>query len=296
MRFFNLSSAKVVLFLIIVYASENKLLPLWVININNAHGRRFIIKRVGYIKVTDSNAYITPHKYQRATGFLLGLIIVLACLFAAFEYTSAGDNTTDEQVLDDISKDLEMMSAQDTKDMVSAAVPAMGQRSSSSEKMRIVNNTQSSLQPTFSTGSSNNSDGSTNSPFVIGNGEAETDNANVSKAIPQTSAQTEAPVDFRIIEQLPEFPGGIVEFMKWLTANLHYPVNAQQQKIMGKVVVSFIINKDGSISNASVDKSVSPELDREAIRVIRMMPRWKPGIQNDKPCRTMFAIPIIFQI
>lgn len=98
------------------------------------------------------------------------------------------------------------------------------------------------------------------------------------------------------MEQLPEFPGGIVEFMKWLTRNLHYPPQAQQQKIQGKVVVSFIINKDGSISSPRIVRSVDPLLDREAMRVVKMMPWWKAGLEDGKPCRTMFAIPINFQL
>ena len=100
----------------------------------------------------------------------------------------------------------------------------------------------------------------------------------------------------RTVEQLPEFPGGMVAFMKWLTRNLHYPVQAQQQRIEGRVVVSFIVNKDGSIASPKVVKSAAPLLDSEALRVIRMMPRWKPGILDEKPCRTMFAIPINFKI
>lgn len=84
--------------------------------------------------------------------------------------------------------------------------------------------------------------------------------------------------------------------MKWLTKNLSYPVIAQQQKIQGKVLVSFIINKDGTISSPKVVKSVSPELDREALRVIRIMPKWKPGEDHGKPCRTYFCIPVVFKL
>ena len=104
------------------------------------------------------------------------------------------------------------------------------------------------------------------------------------------------PLNFQVIERLPEFPGGMVEFMKWLTKNLSYPVIAQQQKIQGKVLVSFIINKDGTISSPKVVKSVSPELDREALRVIRIMPKWKPGEDHGKPCRTYFCIPVVFKL
>ncbi len=100
----------------------------------------------------------------------------------------------------------------------------------------------------------------------------------------------------RVVEQLPEFPGGIVAFMKWLTKNLQYPPSARQQKIEGKVVVTFIVNKDGTISEPKVVTSVSPALDKEAMRLMALMPRWTPGIENGKPCRTMFVIPIVFKL
>ena len=85
-------------------------------------------------------------------------------------------------------------------------------------------------------------------------------------------------------------------YMKWLTKNLKYPDIARDQRLQGKVIVQFIVNKDGTIADAKVVKSVTPSLDREAMRVIRMMPAWKPGIQDDKPCRTMIAVPIVFKL
>ncbi len=133
------------------------------------------------------------------------------------------------------------------------------------------------------------------SKLVIGNGEGITRQADVTEALPQVPI-TKDSVVLKTVEQLPEFPGGIVQFMKWLTRNLRYPPIAQSQRIQGKVVVSFIINKDGSIASPTIVQSVDPVLDREALRVVKMMPRWKPGLQNGKPCRTMFAIPVNFQL
>jgi protein TonB len=104
------------------------------------------------------------------------------------------------------------------------------------------------------------------------------------------------PLNFRVVEELPEFPGGATELMKWLTKNLRYPVTAQQRKVQGKVVAQFIVNTDGSISNIELVTRVDPSLDREALRVLRMMPQWKAGKQNDKPCRTQVCIPIVFKL
>ena len=85
-------------------------------------------------------------------------------------------------------------------------------------------------------------------------------------------------------------------YVKWLSKNLRYPLYARQKKIEGKVLVTFIINTDGSVSDIKVAEPVSPTLDQEAIRVMRLMPAWKPGIQDDKPCRTMFAVPVVFML
>lgn len=100
----------------------------------------------------------------------------------------------------------------------------------------------------------------------------------------------------RMVEQLPEYPGGMVEFMKWLTKTLKYPEEALKRKIEGKVMISFIVDKDGSLSDIKVVKPANPLLDAEALRVARMMPKWKPGTDNGKVCRTMIAIPIVFEI
>lgn len=219
---------------------------------------------------------------RRSTGFLLGLILAMALLFAAFEYTTRPQSyDEDDSMLDDLAEDLTMKSApQDTKDMVSAiAAPASKAITQNVKEVAHVDNSDKIAPIT--------------SKLVIGSGQAVQKEAEVTEALPQVTADKDTAV-LRTVEQIPEFPGGIVQFMKWLTRNLRYPPQAQQQKIQGKVVVSFIVNKDGSISAPTVVKSVDPMLDNEAMRVVKMMPRWKPGLEKGKPCRTMFAIPINF--
>ena len=100
----------------------------------------------------------------------------------------------------------------------------------------------------------------------------------------------------KIVEELPKYPGGMVEFMKWLTKTLQYPKAALKQNVQGKVIISFIVNEDGSLSNIKVEKGAHRWLDSEALRVARMMPAWEPGIENGKPCRSKVAIPIVFEI
>lgn len=104
------------------------------------------------------------------------------------------------------------------------------------------------------------------------------------------------PLNFRIVEDLPQFPDGPLALMKWLTDNLKYPASAQRKKIQGKVVVQFIVTADGSITDLKLAKRLEATCDQEAMRVMRMMPKWKPGLQDGKPCRTMVSIPIVFKL
>jgi len=113
---------------------------------------------------------------------------------------------------------------------------------------------------------------------------------------PEAVDMYEVPVDFRVVEDLPQFPGGAVAFMKWLTKNLKYPQAAQRRKVQGRVVAQFVINKDGSISDLELVEKLDPHCDREALRVLRMMPKWKAGLMDAKPCRTKVCIPIVFHL
>lgn len=99
---------------------------------------------------------------------------------------------------------------------------------------------------------------------------------------------------FYIVEEMPEFPGGDVALRKYIAANLKYPVIAQENGVQGKVYVSFVVDADGGISNAKVARSVDPSLDKEALRVVNSLPKWKPGKQRGKPVRVSFTVPINF--
>ena len=108
--------------------------------------------------------------------------------------------------------------------------------------------------------------------------------------------QTEEEVIFQVVEQMPEFPGGMSEAMMFLAKNIKYPVAAQQAKIEGRVIVQFVVGKDGSISDVHTVRSVSPELDAEAIRVVSMMPKWNPGKQRGKAVPVSYTMPIMFRL
>ena len=99
---------------------------------------------------------------------------------------------------------------------------------------------------------------------------------------------------YSVVETMPDFPGGQKELLSFLSRNIKYPTKAIESKIQGRVIVQFVVNKDGSISNAKIVRSVDPDLDKEALRVINSMPQWKPGRQNGKAERVRYTLPIIF--
>ena len=105
----------------------------------------------------------------------------------------------------------------------------------------------------------------------------------------------EVPV-FQVVEEMPEFPGGMGECLKFLGKNIKYPVEAQKAGVQGKVIVQFVVEKDGNIANPKVVRSIDPDLDGEAIRVISIMPKWKPGMQKGQPVRVKYTVPVTFRL
>ena len=98
------------------------------------------------------------------------------------------------------------------------------------------------------------------------------------------------------VEEMPSFPGGLSALFNYLSMNVKYPIVAEENGIQGRVIVAFIVEKDGSITDARVVKSIDPSLDREALRVIRSMPRWIPGKQDGVPVRVKYNVPVNFRL
>ena len=117
----------------------------------------------------------------------------------------------------------------------------------------------------------------------------------VSARVKAKKTQKEEKV-FDVVENMPSFPGGTVKMMEYLSTNVRYPEAALKVGAQGRVVVNFIVEPDGTISNANVVRSVSEELDAEAIRVVENMPKWKPGMQNGKVVRVKYSIPVSFRL
>lgn len=102
------------------------------------------------------------------------------------------------------------------------------------------------------------------------------------------------PLDFA--EVMPEFPGGQAALLQFLSKNMKYPSIAQEMNIQGRVIVRFVVDRDGSITDPEVLRSVDPHLDREALRVISSMPKWKPGYQRGSTVRVKYTVPVTFQL
>ena len=101
---------------------------------------------------------------------------------------------------------------------------------------------------------------------------------------------------FTVVEQMPLFPGGDAALMAYLRDNIHYPTVAAENGVQGRVVVGFVVERDGSITDVNVLRSVDPSLDREAMRVVKGMPRWTPGKQNGSAVRVKYQVPVTFRL
>ncbi|MDR1919449.1 MAG: energy transducer TonB [Tannerellaceae bacterium] len=114
-------------------------------------------------------------------------------------------------------------------------------------------------------------------------------------AVQEEEEESAQPI-FTVVEEMPKFPGGEVELLKFLSSSIKYPVIAQENGIQGRVICAFVVNRDGTIVDAEVVRGVDPSLDKEALRVINTMPKWSPGKQRGKPVRVKYTVPITFRL
>ena len=101
---------------------------------------------------------------------------------------------------------------------------------------------------------------------------------------------------YKVVEVMPEYPGGIDALMKYLSENIKYPEIAKKESIQGRVFVNFVVEKSGKVNNVNIIRGIGGGCDEEAIRVISSMPDWKPGLENGKPVRVDYNIPIKFAL
>ncbi len=135
-----------------------------------------------------------------------------------------------------------------------------------------------------------------NTKEYVKNGKKELVSATVKAKEPKEEETGTGEKAFNVVEQMPQFPGGDIELMKFLSENVKYPEAAEETGTQGRVIVQFIVEADGSITNVKVVKNVSEEIDAEAVRVINAMPKWKPGMQKGQPVRVKYTIPVTFRL
>ncbi len=131
---------------------------------------------------------------------------------------------------------------------------------------------------------------------VKGNDEAEGEVLKAKEVIADEKPKEEETKVFDVVEQMPEFPGGQAALLQWISENIRYPQIAEENGIQGRVICTFVVERDGSITDVQAVRKVDPSLDKEAIRVLKKMPRWNPGKQNGSAVRVKYTVPVMFRL
>ncbi|MDO4770720.1 energy transducer TonB [Porphyromonas sp.] len=213
--------------------------------------------------------------------FLMGLVVALSVVFTAFELGQKEikfQDISSNQVVEEV----ENIDATPPEDNTAPPPPPPPPAPAVPEEINVVENDAKIDQfEVLSVDDNQNKEQAVFAPPSAGTGRAE-------------AVQDDQVFDF--LEEMPEFPGGEVEMMKFLQKNVVYPTIAQENGIQGRVSVGFVVEKDGSVSDVKVLRGVDPSLDKEAVRVVKSMPKWKPGMQTGKPVRCRFTIPVNFRL
>ena len=214
---------------------------------------------------------------KKSTGLLIGFVLILAVLFVAFEWTERDKQvTTDTGIVEPIFEE-EMVPITEQEEQKAAPPPPEAPKVE--EVLQIADDNADVEESTIQSTEDN-------------------DEAVEYKYIEPVVEEEEPaePEIFMVVEEMPEFPGGMGECLKFLAKNIKYPTIAQENGIQGRVIVQFVVNQDGSIVDPVVMRAVDPYLDKEALRVIKMMPKWKPGKQRGKAVRVKYTVPVTFRL
>ena len=217
---------------------------------------------------------------QKLTNFLVGYVLGLAVLFVAFEYSQREVKVIDDEPLYQIRMEEDMIPITLHQEVMSpppAAAPTVA------EILNVVDDEIELLDDEIV------SPEEMNQTFTPGVG------PNIVPAIPTVGPYVEPddPVIIEIPEEPAVFPGDV---NKWLSEHIKYPFICQERGIQGRVIVSFVVGKDGSITDVQVVRSPNEQLSNEAIRVVNMMPKWIPARQGNKPARSRFNLPVLFRL
>ena len=220
-------------------------------------------------------ADLEPHK---TTWQLIGFVVVLSIMFMAFEWTQRDVKIDTSQTIQDLvfEEEIEIPITEQPE----VVAPPPPEAPAIAETLTIVEDDadveESVIQSSEETGQA------VEIKYVA---------AVVEEEEPEEQAI------FEVVEEMPEFPnGGMAGLMQFLSKNIKYPQIAQENGTQGRVTVQFVVNKDGSIVDAVVIRGVDPYLDKEALRVVNLMPKWKPGKQRGKPVRVRYTVPVMFRL
>ncbi len=213
---------------------------------------------------------------KKSTWLLVGYVLILAILFVAFEWSERDMKVTTDTGIADVVFEEEMIPITEQEQKVTPPPP---EAPKVEEVLEIVENDANVEESTIQ--ASDDMDKAVEIKYVAPVVEEE---------------DPEEQQIFQIVEEMPEFPGGMAECLKFLAKNLKYPTIAQENGVQGRVIIQFVVNKDGSIVEPVVARGVDPYLDKEALRVVSTMPKWKPGKQLGKAVRVKYTVPVTFKL
>ena len=204
----------------------------------------------------------------------IGLVIVLGLVFVAFEWTTTEVDVSQFEITEDLDAEEEIIPITRQEEVKPPPPPPPPKVT---DVLNIVED-----------------DVELDEELDIEDTEMDEDSeVDFSNVVEEEEEEEDAPVFF-IVEEMPEFPGGESALHQYIAKSIKYPVIAQENGIQGRVYVSFVINAKGEVTDIKIARGVDPALDKEAIRVIKNMPKWKPGKQRGKPVKVSFTVPINF--
>ena len=214
---------------------------------------------------------------KKTTGLLIGYVLALAVMFIAFEWSERDKVINIDTGMGEFFFEEEIIPITEQEEQKTPPPPPEAPKAE--EIIEIAENDANVEETTIQASD-------------------ETDKAVEVKYVPVEVEEEEVEEQqiFQVVEEMPEFPGGMAECMKWLSKNMKYPTISQENGVQGRVIVQFVVNRDGSIVDAVVARGVDPYLDKEALRVVGLMPKWKPGKQRGKEVRVKYTLPVMFRL
>ena len=214
---------------------------------------------------------------KKTTNLLIGAILTLSVLFIGFEWSERDKKVTTDSGIVDVVFEEEIIPITEQEQPKQAPHPPEAPKVE--EVLEIMDNDSQVEESTIQ--ASDDTQAAVEVKYTPVEVEEE---------------EVEEQQIFQVVEEMPEFPGGMGECMKFLAKNIKYPTIAQENGVQGRVIVQFVVNRDGSIVDPVVMRGVDPHLDKEALRVIGMMPKWKPGKQRGKEVRVKYTVPVMFRL